>query len=256
MARSDDTTRRVALVGGDVREIVRARVVVVADGLLHPSLSTLPALGREVRKASRIGVGAVLFAPGSADTGTVRMAIARSGYVGMVGVGHGRLNVAAALDTRAVRAHGPGATIAGILEACGHRPDSSIDDARWHGTPALSRRLIRPAGRRLLVLGDASGYSEPFTGEGMAWALSDALAAGRLLSRGLADWDPRIESEWLGHLRTRGRRGWTSGAVARILRSPVATRAAVTLAAGVPALARGTIRAFQSPYRPLPKASA
>ena len=45
-------------------------------------------------------------------------------------------------------------------------------DVQWHGTPGLTRRTRPLARDRLFYLGDAAGYVEPFTGEGIAWALS------------------------------------------------------------------------------------
>ena len=48
---------------------------------------------------------------------------------------------------------------------------------------ALARGLVnRP---RLLLLGDAAGYVEPFTGEGMAWGLTAATLAAPLASSGI-----------------------------------------------------------------------
>jgi flavin-dependent dehydrogenase len=53
----------------------------------------------------------------------------------------------------------------------------AFDPLDWLGTLPLTRRTPRPAGHRVLVVGDAAGYVEPFTGEGMAWALATASAA-------------------------------------------------------------------------------
>ncbi|MFM7136297.1 MAG: NAD(P)/FAD-dependent oxidoreductase, partial [Planctomycetota bacterium] len=47
--------------------------------------------------------------------------------------------------------------------------------ATYRGTPPLTRRrpVASPSGR-ILRVGDAAGYVEPFTGEGMGWALASA----------------------------------------------------------------------------------
>ncbi|MFM9170747.1 MAG: hypothetical protein ACKOTD_11730, partial [Phycisphaerales bacterium] len=56
----------------------------------------------------------------------------------------------------------------------------AVDAARWRGTPALTRRRACVAAPRILVTGDAAGYVEPFTGEGLGWAIATGAAAGRL----------------------------------------------------------------------------
>jgi flavin-dependent dehydrogenase len=56
----------------------------------------------------------------------------------------------------------------------------ALEHARWRGTPLLTRRRARVAAEGILVVGDAAGYVEPFTGEGMTWALSTGAAAGTL----------------------------------------------------------------------------
>jgi flavin-dependent dehydrogenase len=43
----------------------------------------------------------------------------------------------------------------------------------------------------LFVIGDAAGYVEPFTGEGMAWALAAADGLAPLAARAVGAWDVR-----------------------------------------------------------------
>ncbi len=45
-------------------------------------------------------------------------------------------------------------------------------------------------------MGDATGYVEPFTGEGMSWAFSSAEHATRLMHRSLRSWDDSYIPEW------------------------------------------------------------
>jgi flavin-dependent dehydrogenase len=66
-------------------------------------------------------------------------------------------------------------------------------------TPPLRR--TRVAGRgRLLAIGDASGYVEPFTGEGMTWGMQSGIAAANRigLSRMQTDQDSlaTIGNQW------------------------------------------------------------
>ena len=53
----------------------------------------------------------------------------------------------------------------------------------WQGTGKLTRKTSPVATGRVLVLGDASGYVEPFTGEGMGWGLSSAVACVPISAR-------------------------------------------------------------------------
>jgi menaquinone-9 beta-reductase len=66
----------------------------------------------------------------------------------------------------------------------------------WHGTLPLTRHNPLLAGWRLFVLGDAAGYVEPFTGEGIAWALTAAVAVAPLAEQARAAWDPRLATLW------------------------------------------------------------
>src|SRR4029077_7750493 len=96
--------------------------------------------------------------------------------------------------------------------------------------PPLTRRRPRLAGLRFFVLGDAAGYVEPFTGEGMAWALAAAVAVAPLADRAAVAWQPSLEREWERTSRQVVRhRQWTCRAAAAVLRRPWLTRAVVAL---------------------------
>lgn len=240
--RIGDTARSIAL---GTRETASARVAIAADGLGHPSLDGLASISSVVRPFSRIGLAAVVDGGGDPDR-RVRMAISRAGYVGMVGIGDGRLNIAAALDPSRVHESGPARTVERVLADCGLDVPGSLAGARWSGTRTLTRRLARPSAFRLLVLGDAAGYTEPFTGEGMSWALEDALAAERLLLSGFGDWHEHIESDWARSVRSRRRRDWLGLLAARVLRSPLASRAAFGSMERLPGVARRGIGMAQA----------
>ena len=62
----------------------------------------------------------------------------------------------------------------------------------WKGTPELTRRPVRLGAERLFAVGDAGGYVEPFTGEGVLWALSGARALAPLVARVAERWDPGL----------------------------------------------------------------
>jgi menaquinone-9 beta-reductase len=171
--------------GGSV--LARARIVIVADGLGRTSLKDHQVFAPRVASASRMGLGATL--PGSASDlapGGVLMSVARDGYVGLVQVPGNVLNLAAAVDPNSIRQRGTAAVVREILIRAGAQPPEGLDTAQWHGTGLLTRHSRRLSARRLLVLGDAAGYVEPFTGEGMTWGMLSAVLAAPLVQNWLS----------------------------------------------------------------------
>lgn len=163
----------------------RARLVIAADGLGRTSLKRHRAFDSRIAATSRLGLGATFPAgAGNVEFGCVSMAVGRKGYVGMVNVPVSGLNLAAAVDPNFVRRCGPGEAVRSILIEAGVAPPSGLDAAVWRGTGLLTRQTHRTSARRLLVLGDAAGYVEPFTGEGMTWGMLSAVLAAPLI----VDW--------------------------------------------------------------------
>lgn len=195
-----DGTRRVALQQRkDEIVTARARVVVVADGLGHSSLRDSPSIRAIVEPDARVGVGAIADA-GCVDApaGRITMAVGRGGYVGITAVEAPLVNIAAALDVDFLKAQGgPANAVRAILSSADIAASSALDALDWLGTVPLTRRTLTPAAHRIFVLGDAAGYVEPFTGEGMAWALSAADALVPLAVRAIARWDDSVEPQWL-----------------------------------------------------------
>lgn len=223
---------------------VGACVVVAASGLAQTSLRACGEFESVVTADSRIGVGSmgpagVLALP----PGTITMAIGRAGYVGVVRVEEDHVHVAAALDPHFIRQCGsPGRSVASVLEDAGVPVDGAFDSFDWLGTLPLTRRTLRPVGRRVLLVGDAAGYVEPFTGEGMAWALATAGAATSFIQRGLREWGEPLEREWLAACNSlTGRQRRTCRIIARTLRAPWAVRGAIGLLAHWPSLAQPVV---------------
>lgn len=160
---------------------VFAKVVLVCDGLGHPSLHLLPSFRAEPEAGSRIGLGAV-FPRADADDwirkGEVLMAVAAHGYAGVVEIENNQLNLAAAIDPSCLnKSNSPLDCLAIIFRSAGVPMPQELRNASIKGTVPLTRSARCIAGHRLLLLGDSTGYVEPFTGEGMAWALTAAAAA-------------------------------------------------------------------------------
>lgn len=160
-----------------------ARVVVVADGLGGTALAERPEFEWRVSRRSRMGVGAALRrSPVELTDDGMVMLCGRNGYLGLVRLPGGVIDAAAALDPGSVRrAGGPAALCARIVRDCGGDA-GALEGAEWRGTPLLTRRRARVEAGNVYVLGDAAGYVEPFTGEGMTWAVQGAARLVEIIS--------------------------------------------------------------------------
>ncbi|HTU21456.1 MAG TPA: NAD(P)/FAD-dependent oxidoreductase [Gemmataceae bacterium] len=230
---------------GPIREHVAARVVLAADGLGGKLVAR--AGGDEERAApgARIGAGVVAAtAPDFYAPGLIFMACGRDGYLGLVRLEDGRLNLAAALDPGWVRlCGGPGPAAEALLAEVGWPAVPSLAELSWRGTAALTRQPRHHAGERLFLIGDAAGYIEPFTGEGMAWALAAGRAVVPVAARSVQRWQPGLAREWDAiYHRLIAPRQFVCRAVAAVLRSPWLTRSVIRLLALAPGLARPMTR--------------
>lgn len=181
------------------------RVVIAAAGL-GSGFAVRELGGERVSSYSRVGAHAVLadrlVAPWSDRA--INMAIGPGGYVGAVRLADGRWNLAAAVDVGAVkRGSGVGAVVASILASVNWPIAGAADEASWRGTPRLSRRPRRVAAERIFAVGDAAGYVEPFTGEGMACALEGGQAVVALALDAIERWAPPLVDEWTDLLTRR-----------------------------------------------------
>ena len=233
-------TRRVRLGRGRDDRTVEARVVLVAAGLGQTCLSAGSGLRVRIARGSRIGTGCFLEeVPHGYEAGTIHMAVGSAGYVGLVRLADGRLHVAGAIRPGALHeSGGPGAVAETILSEAGFAPLPALRTAPWRGTARLTRRTHPIAETRVFLLGDAAGYVEPFTGEGIAWALAAGLSIGPLALRAIERWDPRLCVEW-GRLHGRmvRRRQIACRAAAALLGRPLLVHAAFEAFTRVPGLA-------------------
>jgi 2-polyprenyl-6-methoxyphenol hydroxylase-like FAD-dependent oxidoreductase len=235
--------RRVVLKpqGAQTPTVASARVVLVATGLGHQDFKDESIARTEVAAWSRIGAGCVVTDyPEVYTEQTIFMAVGAHGYVGLVRVEGAQLNLAAAFDRDFVRASGsPGRAAARLLAEAGLPPLAALDQADWQGTAGLTRRTRPVAAERVFLLGDATGYVEPFTGEGMGWALSSAVAVTSLARRAIAGWDDSLARDWgTLHQRQVGRRQRLCHGLAWLLRRPRLDRVAFELLTRAPGMAR------------------
>ncbi|NNF14877.1 MAG: NAD(P)/FAD-dependent oxidoreductase [Gemmatimonadetes bacterium] len=244
---------------------LHARVVVDATGLgglhLPGERST-----EEVASGSRVGLGAVF--PSAAyhmcPSGELQMTVGRDGYVGIVRTEDGLLDVAAAVDRDLLARMGPGGAVSELLASTGgprsggNRLPDGEPSFGWRGTPALTRRSIRTAEGAVFRVGDAAGYVEPFTGEGMGWALAGGVALAPFVRQAVAGPSDRAAAGWTqAYRRIVERRQRMCRLLAHGLRRPAVVRAVVGALGVAPVLARPLMDATGRDSRvPLPTLAA
>ena len=229
---------------------VRAKVVIAADGLSGGVASAVRDLPTEVNRSSRLGAGTILNdGPSHYESGTIYMSSSRGGYVGLVRLEDGRLDIAAALDREAVQqAGGPAATAMNILKEVSLPVPEGLAESSWRGTPVLTRRRVKAAAKRVFLIGDAAGYIEPFTGEGIAWALVSGIYVAPCAAKAVDKWEPEFADQWTKlHRRLLGKRQRSCRLVGKLLRTPLLADGAARLLRIAPWLARPLIRAINRP---------
>ncbi len=215
--------------------VVRARAAIVADGLGHSALSEFPNMASQVETGSRLGLGAIIEDNSQAYANReLTMAVGRSGYVGLTRVEHGKLNIAAAVDASALKTDGPLVAIETILRSCRLPLPDGLKNVKWTGTLPLTRTSRMVAARRLFTIGDSASYVEPFTGEGMSWAIQDAIQLSRLLTAEEKNCESMTyawNKQWKEKLRSKQ---WVCRGLAALLRRPQLARVSLLLARSAP----------------------
>lgn len=228
---------------------IRARRVVDAGGLGSHLVASIP-VTETIRRRSRIGAGAIVdLAPAGFRTDAITMAVGSRGYVGIVQLEDGRWNLGAALDPQfAHQVGGLGHAAAAIVEEAKLPPIEGLTAAHWRGTPALTRRRPPVDERGMLRLGDAAGYVEPFTGEGMAWALRGAVLLAPLIAESLQTAQFPLSQRWTTVYNQNIRRQqFVCRAVAMLLRHPMLACGTAATMARFPALFGPIIRRLHHP---------
>jgi flavin-dependent dehydrogenase len=185
---------RVTLAGG---LSIRAGVIVGADGLRSVVARSF-GVARPARLSPRVGLTFHVMDPRPAGRDDARMVLFRGGYVGLAPVPGRRVNVGIVLGGRwleRLRRNGAEATVTRVLGAIPAGPGDTVD---WsaaakcdeiEGAAPLGVRAERRAGPGWLLVGDAAGFLDPFTGEGLHRALTSARLAAAAVHRTLND-DP------------------------------------------------------------------
>jgi flavin-dependent dehydrogenase len=170
------------------------------------------------------------------------------GYVGQVRQEDGRWVVAGALDPDWVRERGgPEAAVRAVLAREGIDGDWTVEEG-WRGTPLLTHGRDRVCEDGVFYLGDAAGYVEPFTGEGMGWALLGARHLRPLVRDGAGGWTQDLAERWDRRYRQGvGGRQRTCRRIAWLSRHPRLARSALALLSRAPWLAAPAIRGVAAP---------
>jgi flavin-dependent dehydrogenase len=176
------------------REIaIEAPVVVGADGLRSVVARSFGVV-RPARLERRVGLTFHVRDPRPEGPRDARMITFRGGYVGLAPVPGGRVNVGVVLGPAwAARLRDDGAerTVTAVMAAIPVADDDPVD---WRapercdsieGASPLGHRVARRAGPGWLLVGDAAGFLDPFTGEGLHRALASARLAAAAVDRHL-----------------------------------------------------------------------
>ncbi|MCH9033259.1 MAG: NAD(P)/FAD-dependent oxidoreductase [Planctomycetes bacterium] len=245
------TTNSVTCLRNGCEAEVSSGLVLVATGLGTKFGSKQTPFVTTSASGSRIGAATVAHrAPGFYSPETIYMGCGSGGYVGLVRLEDGSLGIAAAIDPSSVKhERGVGSAATRILDEAGMPAVPTLRDLRWFGTAPLTRHAPTLGGHRLLVLGDAAGYVEPFTGDGIAWALASGVAVAPLARRAIRRWDPSIVDEWtVLHRRIVNRRHFACRAVTKLLRRPTLTCATIRLLSHLPQIAAPLVAWLNKPF--------
>ena len=184
LAHSGGRVAGATLRGTDGRELqVDADLVIGADGV-RSTVARLVGVERPVRFPRRLGLVAH-HAGSDALTDHGEMHVGDGYYVGLAPMPGGELNVGMALPMRrsAPASARFDAAIAG-LPAVAARLSGRPRLTPIRGASPIGHRVSDVAGPGWVLVGDAAGFVDPFTGEGIYRALRSARAAADAIREG------------------------------------------------------------------------
>jgi flavin-dependent dehydrogenase len=169
---------------------VDARLVIAADGL-HSTVARALGLAAPLPWPRRLGL--VAHYEGIDLESCGEMYVGSQGYCGLAPLGDGLANVGLVIDLPPRTAHLPPtaryeaalATLPGLAP----RLAGARRIGRVRGVGPLAHRARRTAGPGWLLAGDAAGFLDPFTGDGVYEALRGAELAAAVAVRALASGD-------------------------------------------------------------------
>lgn len=150
-----------------------AKIIIDASGLASAVMRTLAQTDSAVCENDLIGLGCQVD-QSKLEPGLVRMQLIEGGYVGAVSLENGKLDLAAATSIK--RSKQTRALMLRISEQFGGPSQKEIV-----GTPVLQRSGKLNIGR-CVAIGDSARYYEPFTGQGISWALIGAFQFSQIVA--------------------------------------------------------------------------
>jgi flavin-dependent dehydrogenase len=236
--------RSILLRQGESSATIAAEIVLACDGIGGTSVGSEPWSRWTVARQGWIGVAATIDPDDAIATGkpgAICMHVGVGGYVGCVRLANGSAHLAAALDPlRCRKAGGPGNLVEQILTSTGTCIGESLEQVRFRGTGVMTRRRRRLGGHRVLAVGDAGGYVEPFTGEGMAWAIRSAAVAAEMLPAPGAAWPADLPRAWeSAHAELIGPRQRLCRSARPIVHHPLLAGAVIGISSLLPSASRG-----------------
>ncbi|HZC32771.1 MAG TPA: NAD(P)/FAD-dependent oxidoreductase [Candidatus Bathyarchaeia archaeon] len=188
----DVESGRIGLADGT---IVEAAVVVGADGI-RSIVARSAGVNRNAFLSARTGL--TFHVPeGSPELARdARMIVFDGGYVGLAAVPGGRVNVGIVLGGRWLDRLRTARAAKVAADVLGGVPRAEDDPVDWEsavgracdpieGAAPIGHRVSRRHGPRWLLVGDAVGFLDPFTGEGLHRALVSAALATDAIDRHL-----------------------------------------------------------------------
>ena len=172
---------------------IDATVIVGADGIRSTVARELDVV-RPARLGRRVGLTFHVTDARPDEPRDARMILFRDGYVGLAPVPGGRVNVGVVLGASwaaRLREDGPERTVDAVLAEI---PPADDDPTDWRravrrdaieGAVPLGHRAARRHGPGWLLVGDAAGFLDPFTGEGLHRALVSARLAAEAIDKHL-----------------------------------------------------------------------
>ncbi|MGI8432301.1 MAG: NAD(P)/FAD-dependent oxidoreductase, partial [Chthoniobacterales bacterium] len=149
----------------------KAKILVAADG----RNSTVARLCHLMPRKGRDRVALQTHVPIPADFGDrIVLQLLREGYSGQAPVGEGLLNLCLVSRPRDLAA----------IKGWAEKKFAIPAEHNWRTIAPLARAALPPGAPGLFLVGDAARVVEPFTGEGIYYALrSGELAAGAIVAR-------------------------------------------------------------------------
>jgi len=219
-------------------------IAIVATGLTGRAVEAGVNWPLQTDANSKIGV-AMELEGAFADETEIRMICGRHGYVGLCRMPGNRTHLAAAIEVHAARSK---QMIRECIQSILHDSKQAVDlpgDLSFRTVPSMTRRLESVAFSRMFVLGDAAGYVEPFTGQGIAWACHGAQLLAPIADQAIQEFSPICIGRWQTTYEKSIRRQQRACRIIRwILPHEHLSRWAISLLGNAPFLAQPAVRSI------------